>query len=272
MQPHPVADQLRRAAGFRPGDTPERRLDRLKALLDLEGAAPDTLAVLAALLSVPAGDRCPPLDLDPQALKARTLEALLGQLVRLTARRPVLMVVEDAHWADPTSLEYLGQILERLAELRLLLIVTCRPDGCPPWIGRPHVHLLPLRRLGRDVGRAFQIQDDLLDLTSDSPRWGKTIGGDLIEGKKTYLLLRALERSEGDDAQWFGRIVANDGLPAEQVPEARRRMARLGVLEEAAAAVSRYTDGAHEQLAALPNGPQRATLRALLHQMSRRVH
>jgi len=101
---YPTITQLERAAGFRRDDTAEQRLDKLEALLaqatnDLDEAIPP----LAALLSLPTGERYPPLDLTPQKQKERTLRALVEQVEALAARQPVLMLFEDAHWSDPTS-------------------------------------------------------------------------------------------------------------------------------------------------------------------------
>lgn len=130
-----------------------------------------------------------------------------------------------------------------------------------------------LRKIGRRVGRAFQIQDDLLDLTADHDRWGKQVGGDLMEGKKTFLLLRALERAEGDDHAWFARIVAEKGLPPDEVPEARERMRHLGIFDEAEAAVKEYTAGARQQIDALPGETAPIqTMHWLIDQMQARLH
>ena len=118
-----------------------------------------------------------------------------------------------------------------------------------------------VREAGQALGRAFQIQDDLLDLTADAPGWGKPIGGDLVEGKKSYLLLRALERAGGDDRAFFERALG--GLAAGDVPEARDRMAALGVLDDAREAVERYTAVASEGLGAVPQTPAGDLLRRL---------
>jgi geranylgeranyl diphosphate synthase type II len=123
------------------------------------------------------------------------------------------------------------------------------------------------------MGRAFQIQDDLLDLTSDDARWGKPIGGDLIEGKKTLLVLQALERAEPEDADWLRRVIEGGGLEPPRVPEVRDRMRRLGVLDDAREAVGRYTALAEEALrAAVPPSPERDTLQWLIREMKGRVH
>src|SRR5207237_8249932 len=137
-----------RAAGFRREDTAEQRLDKLEAVLaqatnDLGEATP----LLAALLSLPTGERYAPLNLTPPKQKEKTLQALVAQVEGLAARQPVLMLFEDAHWSDPTSLELFDLIIDRVPTLPLLLIVTFRSEFSPPWTGRPHVTSLGLNRL-----------------------------------------------------------------------------------------------------------------------------
>ena len=132
---------------------------------------------------------------------------------------------------------------------------------------------LRLAEAGRAFGRAFQIQDDLLDLVADDDGWGKTIGGDLMEGKKTFLLLRALERAPAgsDDRAWFRRIVTDGGLDADEIDEARRRMDGLGVLDEARDEVLRHYDIGEEAVRALPEGKGRDGLLWIAGRMARRV-
>jgi geranylgeranyl diphosphate synthase, type II len=124
---------------------------------------------------------------------------------------------------------------------------------------------------GHALGRAFQIQDDLLDLTADDAGWGKAVGGDLVQGKKTLLLLRALERAEGEEHAWFQRITTGGGLPPAEVPEARARMERLGVLAEAAEAVRRHSEAAAHAFERLPDTEARDTLAWLARQLAARV-
>jgi class 3 adenylate cyclase len=149
---HPIVSQLERAAGFERDDNVERRLGKLEAIL-----APSTkdmkqvIALLADLLSI-GGDLYPPLNLNPQRRKEATLEALFAQLAGLAARRPVLMVFEDIHWIDPISLELLEQTVERIPSLRVLLVMTFRPEFQSPWTGDSHVTTLALNRLGRQHG------------------------------------------------------------------------------------------------------------------------
>ena len=129
-----------------------------------------------------------------------------------------------------------------------------------------------LAEAGRLVGRAFQIQDDLLDLTARTEDWGRGVGGDLVAGKKTFLTLRALEKTDGDAHDWFARLVTDGGLPRDDVAEARDRMAALGVFEEARAAVATYTEHAHERLQSLPDTAATTTLAWLLDRMKAREH
>jgi len=128
-----------------------------------------------------------------------------------------------------------------------------------------------LTAAGRDLGRAFQIQDDLLDLTANHAKWGKTIGGDLIEGKRTYLLLRALEVASGEERAWFERIVNDSGLPVKSVDEARKRMDRLGVLADASQQVERHSAAAVSALEALPATQSRDTLAWLARSLASRA-
>ena len=129
-----------------------------------------------------------------------------------------------------------------------------------------------LQAAGRLVGRAFQIQDDLLDVTADDEAWGRGTGGDLVAGKKTFVTLRALERAEGAEYEWFARLVTNEGLPPEDVSEARERMEALGVFNEARDAVATYTERAHERLGTVPDTSAAETLHWLLDQMQAREY
>ena len=129
-----------------------------------------------------------------------------------------------------------------------------------------------LAEAGRLVGRAFQIQDDLLDLTARTEDWGRGVGGDLVAGKKTFLTLRALEKTDGNAHDWFARLVTDGGLPRDDVAEARDRMAALGIFEEAREAVATYTEQARERLSALPDAPATDALHWLLTRMEARDH
>ena len=145
---YPIVSQMERAAGFAHNDTAEAKLDKLDALLAQSFTPPHDAALLAEMLSLPNDGRYPALELTPQQRRQKTLEALTAQLEALSRAKPVLMVFEDAHWIDPTSLEVLGRTVDRLKTVGVLLIVTYRPEFEPPWIGRPYVTALNINRLG----------------------------------------------------------------------------------------------------------------------------
>jgi predicted ATPase len=117
------------------------------------------------------GERYPALNLTPQRQKQRTLEVLIEQLVSLARARPVLELYEDVHWVDPSTLELLDPLIERVRTLRVLVIMTFRPEFSPRWSGHAHVTSLPLNRLGRRQGAAIVDQ-----LTG-----GKSLPGEILE-------------------------------------------------------------------------------------------
>src|SRR6202050_2803939 len=141
---YPIIGQMERAAGLAYDDTPQAKLDKLDAVLAQASTSPEDAALFAEMLSLPNNGRYPALALSPEQRRQRTLEALTAPVVGLASRQPVLMIFEDAHWTDPTSLEAFGRTVDRIKTLSVLLIVTHRPDFVPPWIGRPHVTALTL--------------------------------------------------------------------------------------------------------------------------------
>ncbi len=191
---YPSIAQLERAAGFRREDTAEQRLEKLEAVLaqgtnDLGQVVP----LLADLLAIPARDRYPPLELSPQKRKEKTLQAQVAQIEGLAARQPVLMVWEDVHWSDPTTCESLDLIIDRVPRLRVLMVITFRPEFTPPWIGRPHVTMLTLNRLSRQKraemiafmigGKALPktIADQIIDRTDGVPLFIEELTKTVVE-------------------------------------------------------------------------------------------
>jgi predicted ATPase len=117
------------------------------------GLSPEDIALLAAMLSVPTHDRYLQLELNPQRRKERTFAALLRGLDSTTRSRPALIVFEDAQWADPSSLEWLDVLIDRLGELPILLVISFRADFTAPWVGRAGVNLIALSRLNDMIQR-----------------------------------------------------------------------------------------------------------------------
>ncbi|MBN8943423.1 MAG: AAA family ATPase [Rhizobiales bacterium] len=150
---HPFIAHIERDADFEAGSSAAARRDRLEALLAPTSASLSRdVALVAELLGLPAEGRSPALAVDPQQKREMVLGALLGRLVTAAEQGPILIVFEDVHWMDPTSLDLLERLIARAARLPVLLIVTARPEFQPMWIGQPHVTMLPLSRLGQDDG------------------------------------------------------------------------------------------------------------------------
>jgi len=147
---HPFINQLKRAACFEPNDPPRTKLDNLETLF-----APSTkklaedVQLVAELMSIPTEERYPPLKLSPQQKKERTLATLLDNLESLAAKSPVLIIFEDVHWVDPTSLEALERMVDCVERWPVLLVITFRPEFQPPWVELTHVTLHRLKKLNR---------------------------------------------------------------------------------------------------------------------------
>jgi class 3 adenylate cyclase/tetratricopeptide (TPR) repeat protein len=146
----PFIRQLERAAGIVRTETAAQKLDKLESIL--EGSAEsriEDVSLMAALLSIPFGDRYPRLQITELVQKQRTMELLEEQLVLLSRRNPVLVVFEDAHWIDPSSLELMNSAIRRVASLPVMIVVTHRPEFPSPWSDLGHATVLKLNQLGR---------------------------------------------------------------------------------------------------------------------------
>jgi class 3 adenylate cyclase/predicted ATPase len=258
---HPATAQLERAAGFRREDTPEQRLDKLEAVLaqatnDLGEAAP----LIADLLSIPTGDRYPPLTLTPQKRKEKTLHALLGQVEGLAARQPVLMIYEDVHWSDPTTQESLDLLTDRVATLDVLVIITFRPEFAAPWVGRSHVTLLSLSRLQRQKcaeliayvtgGKALpkEIADQIVDRTDGVPLFIEELTKTVVES--------GIVTEAGDHYTVTGSV-APLAIPTSLHASLLARLDRLAATREVVqigAALGRQFS--HELISAVADMPQ----------------
>jgi predicted ATPase/class 3 adenylate cyclase len=212
----PFIDQLAWAAGFAREDPPAAKLHKLEALAAHAALPDEDVVFLAHLLSLPASERHPLPDLSPQRKKERTLEALIRQLEGVARQQPVLMVVEDAHWIDPTSRELLDLTVDRVRSLPALLVVTFRPDFQPSWIGQPRVTMLVLNRFDRRDGTALVLQitggkalpdevvEQIVDRTDGVPLF--------IEELTKSILESGLLREDAD------RYVLDGALPPLAIP------------------------------------------------------
>ena len=256
---HPIIGQMERAAGLAYDDKPQAKLDKLDAVLAQTSTSPEDAALFAEMLSLPNDGRYPALELAPEQRRQRTLEALMSQLAGLARRQPVLMIFEDVHWIDPTSLEVLGRTVDRIKTLPALLIVTFRPEFNAPWVGQSHVTSLTLNRLGereaaaiiaRLVGNKALPADVMAEIVE------RTDGIPLFVEEMTKAVLEA--ESEGAAR----RTVAAVPSPALAVPASLHaslmaRLDRLGPAKEVAqigSAIGR--EFSHALLASVARKPE----------------
>src|SRR5712691_5660899 len=156
---YPVIAHLERALALRQDDTPEDRLRKLEdALRPYPLPLAEVIPLFATLLSMPLPASYPPLTLTPQRQKQKTLEALLTWLLALTEQQPLLFIVEDLHWVDPSTLEFLTLLVEQGPTARLLTLLTCRPEFQPPWGLRTHLTPMALQRLPQPQVEAMVAQ------------------------------------------------------------------------------------------------------------------
>ncbi len=228
---YPIITQFERAAGFASDDTGDQKLDKMETTLSAgTGAVANAAPVIANMLSLPV-ERYPPLDLAPQQLKEMTYTALVDQVVGLAASAPVLVIFEDAHWADPTTLEAIAEVITRIEAEEVLLLFSARPEFNPPWPIAGHIAVHSLTRLSRRLGTDMvarvaggrmlpqEVVDQIIAKTDGVPLF-------VEELTKTVLETGQL-REDGD------RYVLDGPLPSLAIPATLQDslMARLDRLE-----------------------------------------
>jgi predicted ATPase len=235
---YPAITQLERAAGFRRDDSDEQRLDKLEALLsqgttDLSEVVP----LFADWLLIPTGDRYPALDLNSEKRKEKIHQVGLAQVKGLAARHPLLMVFEDLHWSDPTTREGLDLLVDRIRDLRVLVIMTFRPDFTPPWAGRSHVTLLTLNRLPlrqraemiTHVTRGKMLPKEIADQIID-----RTDGIPLFIEELTKAVIESGVLTETDDGYRVEGPIAPLSIPTTLHASLLARLDRLAPTREVA--------------------------------------
>ena len=239
---HPVTEQLSVAAGFERQDGDAVRIEKLEALFARSSGDPShAAALIAPLMSIDTGGRYPPLGLTPKQNIGRALDALVAHVEGLAKEKPVIVVVEDLHWIDPTSLDFVDRLIAAVGGLRVLVVLTFRPDFQAPWVGEPHVTLISLSRLRTSecmqlvsgVTRGRPLPDDIM----------KTIV-DRADGVPLFIeeLTRAILES-GVLTQQGDRWVLNGPLPPLAIPSTlkdslRARLDQLSPIREICQAAS----------------------------------
>ena len=256
---YPIIGQMERAAGLAHGDTAQSKLDKLDALLAQTSTSAGDGSLFADMLSLPNDGRYPTLDITPEQRRQKTLEALGSQMEALSRSNPVLMIFEDAHWADPTSLEAFSRVVDRLRNLRVLFVVTFRSEFDPPWIGRPYVTALTLNRLAqRDIETVIDnvVGNKLIPASIRQDIIERTDGIPLFVEEMTKAVMEA--GSERAAQQTVASIPSPSlAVPASLQASLMARLDRLGAAKEVAqigAAIGR--EFSHALLSAVVNKPE----------------
>jgi len=152
----PVIDNFERALKFGRDDTTEVKLDKLEALVVSHYGRPlADVRFVASMLSVACEDRYGQLSMTPQKFKDETLRSLVDITEAAARKQPSVLLFEDAHWADPTTLEMLDLLIDRARTVPLLIVLTHRPEFQPRWTGQGHVTALNLSKLTRTQSAAM---------------------------------------------------------------------------------------------------------------------
>jgi class 3 adenylate cyclase/predicted ATPase len=229
---YPIIGHMERAAGHAREDDARTKLDKLDALLTQSATSREDAALFADMLALPNDGRYPVLKLAPQQVRQKTLEALIAQIEAISRQSPVLMIFEDAHWADPSSLEVFGRLVDRINGLRVLLFVTSRPEFAAAWIGRPHVTALVISRLAPSEAMA------LIERVAGNRPIAANIRQDIVERADGIpLFVEEMTKAvlEAEDESAAERTVAAVPSPALAVPASLHAslMARLDRLGSA---------------------------------------
>lgn len=218
---YPVIQYLNRAAGLAPADAPDVRAEKLRALLGARHIGnPAALPLLAELLSIPLTEAAAAAS--PAQRKAVTLALIVEIMTRTSESDPVLIVLEDAHWADATTLEMMTQLADSISRARLLVVVSARPDFTPSWLSRPHATLITLGRLDRPA--CMQV---VASVAAAHGLAADTIAAIIAKTDGVPLFVEELTRSVMESA-------GEDSVPATLKDSLMARLDRLGGAREVA--------------------------------------
>jgi serine/threonine protein kinase/predicted ATPase len=211
---YPAIEFYERALAFGREEAPEARFERLLHRLEkYDLARPETVPLWASLLSLPTPDRFPVLSLSPARQREETFRAMLEWLHTRAARGPILLVVEDLHWADASTLEFIGQFLDEGVHDSVLVLLTFRPEFQLPWPAFAHQTSLALNRLTRrqagDLIRqkmGAAVPEALIDQLYE-----RTVGVPLFVEEFTKVVQESSEREHASDgSEGLGALAARE--------------------------------------------------------------
>jgi TOMM system kinase/cyclase fusion protein len=272
---YPIVQLLERVLEFEPDDTVDQRLDKLDGLLAQYGFdLPTVVPLLARLLTVPFEGRYPPLDLPADRQRRLTIDALVAITLMRADYQPLLVVVEDLHWIDPSSLELLTQLIEHVPHTRQLVVFSFRPEFVPPWPEGPGLERLNLNRLDREASvrivteiAGMPVPTGLLDQLVE-----KADGVPLYLEELTKLVVEQGLIGHGDEGLDPARPRPELAIPATLADSLTARLDRLadakGVAQLGAAIGRQFS---YELLAAVSKTTSSVDSRALRRNLARLV-
>lgn len=235
---YPLIDFLQRILNFKLDEPPHQKLDKLARALDRQGFSREAvLPLFAAMLSLPHPTDCPPLVGTPQQQKQKIQETLVTWLLQEAERQPLHCVVEDLHWADPSSLEFLGLLIEHIPRARILLLLTYRPEFRPPWALRSHMTQMMLSRLPRkhievmisNVSRGKSLPTEVVEQIAS-----KTDGVPLFVEELTKMVLESDFLQEESERYALVGPLPNLAIPTTLQDSLMARLDRLAPVREIA--------------------------------------
>jgi class 3 adenylate cyclase/tetratricopeptide (TPR) repeat protein len=233
---HPFIRQIEWSTGIVRADNPSEKLAKIeKTFGSGEPDISETTTLLATLLSIPSAERFPPLQIDEVVQKQRTMELLGRQLIRLAKQEPLLLVFEDAHWIDATSVETMSGIIRKLANLPVMIVVTYRPEFAPPWLDLGHTTMLRLNQLGRrqvselivKAARGKRLPDSIIEQILE-----KAQGVPLFVEEITRTILESGDLEEDVDSYILRQTTRDFLIPATLQDSLIARLDRLGSPKE----------------------------------------
>jgi predicted ATPase len=233
---YPVIDLLPRALEWSRDDSADTKLAKLeKGLSVYPVSLADVVPLLASLLSLPPSDRYPLPPMSPERQKGKTLEAILAVLLAMAAARPTLFIIEDLHWVDPTTLEFLTLLMNQAPTARVLTLLTARPTFDPPWTPRAHLTSLTLNRFPR---RQTELMVNRVTAGKALPAAvaeqivGKTDGVPLFVEELTKMVLESGLLHEQDDRYELTGPLPPLAIPSTLQDSLMARLDRLAAVKE----------------------------------------
>ncbi len=235
---YPYTTQFEHAAGFAAGDDNDEKLGKLESLLlDCERPKAQTTALIGAMLGLATEDRYPPLEMSPERQLEETHVAMLQQLGALSGKGPVVVIAEDLHWSDPSSLEQISRTIDFIDKLPVLLLLTCRPEFTPSWPSHQHSTMLTLNRLSREqreamIARVTGGRDLPAEVLAQIVE--RTDGVPLFVEELTKTVLESGLVAERDGAFELTGALPGLGIPASLQDSLVARLDRLSPVKEVA--------------------------------------